>query len=386
MKKKIKVLINYIKYFCRVGLRLINNIFNVFRIKNNRIIFSSYNGKQYSCNPRAIYEYLQANSEKNIGYIWVFNNPEKYKNMLPNKTKCIRSNSIKHIFYQKTSKIIITNARGKGTIGVRKNQIMIQTWHASNGYKQLSNLKGIKLKESNLFCKDITVAHCGCANMKKERLEKTFGFFGEIIKGTPRMDKIISSDNNHELKKNIIRKYNIDDPIKVVLYAPTYRNKTKNDFGLDYENLINSLNSRFGGKWIVFVRSHYFVKNMIKESANSSIVDVSDYPDMLDLLLISDVLISDYSSCIWDFSFLNKPTFLFCPDLDEYRNNTKFNVPIEEWGFSVSKTNKELGDNILSFDDSSFRKKIDEHHKKMGSFEDGFATKRTFDYIMSVVK
>ena len=316
MKTKIKTIKEWIIYFLRVLLRLLTNVFNVFKIRKNRVLFCSFNGKQYSCNPRAIFEYLVANSNKEIEYVWVFNKPKQYVGLLPTTVKCVRSNSIKRLFYQKTARIIIVNARGKGIIGVRKKQIMIQTWHASNGYKKLSNLKGVKLKESNLFCKDIGMVLCGCENMKKERFEKTFNYYGEIIKGTPRMDKLVNHTDSSDIKRYIFGKYNIGTTTKVILYAPTYRNGTINDYGLDYERLLTSIKRRFGGNWVILIRLHYFVQSKLKEDLPYFVIDATSYPDIQDLMLISDILISDYSSCVWDFSFLSKPIFLFCCDLD----------------------------------------------------------------------
>lgn len=106
----------------------------------------------------------------------------------------------------------------------------------------------------------------------------------------------------------------------------------------------------------------------------STVRDVSDYPEMQDLLCTADMLITDYSSSVWDYSFTYRPCFLFTPDLEEYKKKTDFYTPIEEWGFPICKTNEELRKQIEAFDENKFKQAMIRHHENLGSYEKGTAT------------
>ena len=380
--------VNEIKLFCKNCIlsakylsyrffRIVTGVFNIFPVRDRRILFISYNGRQYSDNPRAISEGLYKNYGNTYEYIWAFQNPDIVT--VPTYVKKIKTHSLSFIYYFKTSSVIIKNARMSGSIAKRKGQYQIQTWHASNGYKKIRGDVGVRGKISRLDCKDYDYVCAGCENMVNERIHGTFGFYGPIIKGTPRMDEVIHPQNITEIEHKVLEYCGLDKSVKIALYAPTYRNSNQNSFGLHYDKTIDYLEKKFGGKWILLVRMHYFVKSVGK--ASDRIIDVSGYPDIVDLLLCSDILISDYSSCIWDFSFTNKPCFLFCSDLSTYSKTVNFNIPIDKWGFPVATSMEKLEENIDNYSVAEYEKALKTHHEQMGSFEDGYATQRVCELI-----
>ena len=372
MKKTIKAFLKRLTYFRLLFLRFVYSFFGIFPIKHNRIMFISFNGKQYSCNPRAVSERIATQNQYEI--IWGFRDPLKMAKIVPDTVRCVRFKSLKFYYLVKTSKVVVMNGRSDGTFSRRKGQFFIQTWHASNGYKVIKADKGVSAKISWLACKDFSFVNVGCRHMLTERVHGTMHFYGETIEGTPRMDKIVQG--NTDVRESVLEGLGVSPDAFVVLYAPTYRNTTLCDYGLDYRNVIDSFSQRVGKRVVLLVRMHYFVKPNVRDV--SDVLDVSQYPDIQDLLLSCDAMISDYSSCIWDYSFLYKPCFLFCHDLETYNN---FSVPIETWGFDVARTNEELSQNIRDFSIERFVEKMHEHHLAMGSFEDGKATERTADLI-----
>lgn len=375
MKKTIKAFLKYLHYFKLLFLRFVFASFGVFPIKNNRIMFISFNGKQYSCNPRAVSESIM--EEERYEIFWAFLDPKTLSKVVPDGIKCIKYKSLKFYYYVKTSKVVVMNGRSDGTFSRRKAQRFIQTWHASNGYKVIATDKGVAAKISWLACKDFSYVNVGCRNMLTERVHGTMHFFGDIIHGTPRMDRIIQGET--DVRERVLEGLGIPQDSYVVLYAPTYRNSTACDYGLDYQSVIDSFSKRLGAKVFLLVRMHYYVTPKIKDAP--AVIDVSKFPDIQDLLLTCDALISDYSSCIWDYSFLYKPCFLFCNDLETYNN---FSVPIESWGFDIARTNEELSRNIVNFSKEQFVERMEAHHLAMGSFEDGKATKRTAELISRI--
>lgn len=108
---------------------------------------------------------------------------------------------------------------------------------------------------------------------------------------------------------------------------------------------------------------------------------------MNELLAVADVLISDYSSCLWDFSITERPSFVYAPDIDSYHSNDRdFSYPLEKWPYSISKDNDELEKNILSFDKKEYVKKIKQHHKDGGLYDDGHASERVVNVLAKVMK
>ena len=141
---------------------------------------------------------------------------------------------------------------------------------------------------------------------------------------------------------------------------------------LNYEKTLDALKNRFGKEWIMLIRTHYYLQS--KKIESSRVINVSDYPDMQELLLISDVLITDYSSSIWDFSLMEKPCFLFMPDYNEYIDEREFYTPIQDWPYPASFSMEDLEDKIIKYDHEIAKKRILNHHIKLGICESGMAS------------
>jgi CDP-glycerol glycerophosphotransferase len=178
----------------------------------------------------------------------------------------------------------------------------------------------------------------------------------------------------------------LDENKKIILYAPTYRGDYRNTdaitFFINISCLQKALKNRFRYDFQVLYRSHIYDKTKY-DIENKSIIWASKYPDIQELLCVSDVFITDYSSSIWDFSFTFKPCFIFAPDLNEYEQITGFYTPIKEWPFPIAETNEQLIKNILHFDAEKYKLAVKKHHKDLGSHETGTATKQFCDIIFS---
>ena len=294
-------------------------IFFVFPIKNNRIFFSAYSGRQYSCNPKYISDWIEQNYKDEFEIIWAFNEPDAFSYLKNRNIKCVKFKSIKYLYYLLTSKIVIDNVESWSILPKRTGQYVINTWHGGGAYKGV----GLKRKDTsetldkNMLRKNerISIYLSSSKVFSQMTLRESFQYNGKIMEcGMPRNDLLIKNDEN---KKNIIKeKLGINKKTGIVIYAPTFRHDLKYKYMLDYEKTLNALKNRFGKEWIMLIRTHYYLQSEKIES--SRVKNVSDYPDMQELLLISDVLITDYSSSIWDFSLMEKPCFLFMPDYNEY--------------------------------------------------------------------
>ena len=117
-----------------------------------------------------------------------------------------------------------------------------------------------------------------------------------------------------------------------------------------------------------------------------NVINVTKYEDMQELLIATDMLISDYSSSIWDYSFSFKPCILYCPDLDYYIKNRGFVKDINKWGFPIAKNNNDLVDEINKIDINNYKKAMINHHLDLKSYENGNACEQIVNYIEKLLK
>lgn len=174
----------------------------------------------------------------------------------------------------------------------------------------------------------------------------------------------------------------------IALYAPTFRSNTdyynSNIYDLNYNNVLEALSKRFGGEWILLVRYHFKLRDIISPSTQKNVIDVTSYYDMQVLLCAADVGITDYSSWICDYALTDNPGFLYANDIEKYVEERGFYYSLEETPFPICKTNDELASAILNFNNSDFQKKRFEFLKKRGCFETGEGAKRVVDKIIEI--
>lgn len=364
---------------------ILMNIMKIFPIKRNRcLLYSSY-GTNYGCNPKYISKKLVENY-KELEVVWVLNNPENYSIA---GVKIIKNMSLNYFYNLATSKVIVTNFRTPRNFKKRKNQKYIQTWHSSLRLKQIekdaeNSLPKEYLIQSKEDSKKIDYLLSGC-KYSTDIFKRAFWYEGEILEvGTPRNDFIFNMDEKNRLE--IKKELGLKESDKVLLYAPTFRKNNNLDvYNIEYKKLLKSLEKRFNGEWKILMRLHPHLINISSQMENSNILDVTKYDDIQELLGITDILISDYSSLIFDFSITKKPCFLYVPDLKKYTlQERKLYFKIEDLPFITSLNNRELNDNISKFSYGKYEKGLKKFLKKIGSFEDGNASKKVAKLIKEI--
>lgn len=354
-------------------------ILHIFPVKNNRIIFNSYSGRNYACSPRYITEYLLNEFPNKYEIIWALKSPSKYRYLEEKGIKVIKYASIKRFFYEATAKVSINNIGSFSWMPRTKSQLRINTWHGGGCYKKV----GLG-EDHNDFVRKYTMALS--ANNTTYMISSSkystnyvyphdFGYKGEVLNiGFPRND-IFFTNSKEEIKKKICKFYKLEQDTKLVLFAPTWRYNTLDEIILpDFEIIKQACRKKFNGEWVVLFRAHEL---MIASAKKGSYINASDYSDMQELLIAADLLISDYSSCIWDYSLKDEGMcLLFAPDLEQYKVERGFDVDIEKWGFPVCKNNLEIIQCINDWNATEYKQKMDEHHTELGSFEDGNACKK----------
>lgn len=344
--------------------KIVLSIFRILPIKKNRIAFICYNCTQYSCNPKYITEYLHQHYENKFELVWYYDT-ESLANLIPNYVKKYKKNSVGYFITLSTAGVVISNITLPRVVSFRKGQMKINTWHGT-AFKGDNNSHGNDYNRFDLFLSENELT---CNVLRKKN---SFNYQGAICKiGMPRND-ILIKENKGRISK-IRKKIGLKANEKLLLYAPTFREtKDSAPFHIDFERLKDGLKKRFGGEWIVAFRYHHMQEGRpnIKES-----IDLSSYPDMQELLLATDVLITDYSSSMWDFSLKTKegnpsPVFLYTEDYDQYVNKERgsFFYPYEELPFPIAKNNQDLLACVEHFDEKLYVRAVESYHVRWGRY------------------
>lgn len=377
------------QFFKQITIRILIYFFNCFPIKKNKLFFFSYYGSQYGCSPKYITEYILKTCPKGqFDIVWAFNDLESKKQL--GGFRKVKTMSLRYFYELCTAKVIITNFRTTDLFVKRKNQYYIQTWHSSLRLKQIEKdaedtLPGHYVqmaKKDSLKC-DLLLSGC---EYSTEIFKRAFWYDGEIFEhGTPRNDVLFQ--NHSERKEEILAKLNIPTDKKVILYAPTFRKDNRlNVYDLNYNVILEKLKDTFEGEWVFLVKLH---PHLIAQSSqfvyDSNVKDVTSYDDIQELLSIADVLISDYSSLIFDFSITKRPCFLYVPDLLEYVSHERgLYFDIEELPFISATSQDDLLEKMMSLNKKEYDKNLHEFLQRIGSFENGMACENLLNKINKI--
>ncbi len=350
-------------------------IFYVIPINKRRIVFHSYKGKQYSCNPRAVSEYLSEHYPGKYEIIWFFRNPRQFQYLKEKGIGVVPYVSLKRVILEVTAAASVNNMGSFNWIPRRKGQLHVNTWHGGGCYKKIYTdpLSGAVRR---MTVKQTSHMISSSQFFSEHVVREEFQFKRKILEiGMPRNDVFFYINQMQEKNRTVRKRYGVSSEKTIILYAPTWR-FDKEMLCPDFNYIREAAQKLFGKDVVLFSRVHYYLKHIIGDS-----IDTTDYPDMQDLLCAADILITDYSSSIWDYSFTYRPCFLYAADVDEYIENRGFDKDIYTWGFPVCKSDKELYDAIVNFDQEDFREKMEKHHRELGSFENGRAAEEFCSFL-----
>lgn len=353
-------------------------------VKTDRVLFMSFRGAQYSCNPRYISQELQRLAGDKLEIAWAFHEPERFRYLEKEGITVLGDRTKEFLRYAMTAHVICVNTYYKPYLPRRRGQFFLRTWHGGGAYKRIGkyeNLPYMRKKYLALQQQGADLYISSSHTYTQLTLRDSFGYKGEVLEtGMPRNDMF--TRDHSDIARRAREALHFPDGAKMVLYAPTYRtNESARESAPDFDRLKKALKERFGGEWILVFRGHYIMAE--NPSHGLGDMDATDYPDMQELLAATDVLVTDYSSSIWDISFTGKPVFLYCHDLNLYRSERDFYTDIHTWPFPLSETNDELESIIKNFDEADYAEKLRLHHEQLGACETGHAS---FDCAMRIIK
>lgn len=355
--------------------------------KEKSVFFASFRG-QYSDNPRAISESLHRMAPE-VKIVWLVK--PQFKKYVPDYVTVVPPASRLALKAQARANAWVLNYVNQKHIGDYKGRdiFYIQTWHGDRGLKAIGylseNSKSKKFSGYDLDRCNLIVAGSDYG-VKKAR--QGLRYEGEVIvEGMPRNDKLVNENQKQNEKNRIRESLGIGSNVKVMLYAPTFRDeKHSQQCAIDIAASVASLESN-GEKWICLTRSHSLSKGISlgQRDAGVPCLDVTGYPDMADLLLMADLLITDYSSSAGDFILTGKPLVLAHFDRDDYYKTQRRSLWVnpEEAGYLVAKNQDELNQilsTLYSYDHQAIAAKINHFY---GTHETGHSSEAVAHRILN---
>lgn len=362
-------------------------------IEKGKIMFFTFQGN-YTCNLKYIsMEIFRRNLSWN--QVWVtLDNPENDVEAFPPEVKVVKFNTKEYYDELSRAQIWIDNAFNfpKGFVDKKKEQTYIQTMHGSLGLKKIGPdvVDDKKRNERGFLCGSLTDICISNSSFETMVYRTSFWKESHIAEiGHARNDIFFISDSEIEKIRNKVCLYfGIETNVRMALYAPTFRQglEVVEFEEIDFCRLREALEKRFGCNWFILNRAHH---SAIKNSESSElpyVMDANYYPDIQELMMAIDMGITDYSSWICDYVLTYKPGVLYTPDLDSYDHNRGFYYPIEETPFPICRSNDELVDAILSFDEDIFKVATDKFLAARGCVDDGHASEHVVDMLVDMIE
>lgn len=355
--------------------------------KEKSVFFASFRG-QYSDNPRAISESLHEMAP-DVKIVWLVK--PQFRKYVPDYVTVVPPKPRLALKAQAQAKVWVLNYTYRKHLGVYKGRdnFYIQTWHGDRGLKTIgyltgegskNDMDGHNMSECNLF---IAASDYGV-----RKAQQGLRYEGEMmVEGMPRNDKLVNIDKYSGEADKVRKALGIGNDVKIALYAPTFRDEVSTmQCAIDINQTMKNLEAN-GEKWICLVRSHSLTKKISTGCDNAAYLDVSSYPDMADLLLIADLLLTDYSSCAGDFLLTGKPVVLVHFDKEEYLSKARslWIDPVEA-GYLVAKNQSELNAILSHLHEYDHRATADKLNKFYGTKESGKSSEAVAKRIVQELK
>ena len=340
---------------------------------------------------------------KDYKFVWSFKEPKIHDIKEDERTIVVFTKSKLYYKYCSVAKYWIVNSLMPEYISKKKGQIYVQCWHgtplkkircdikvsgaALNTAKENEKRNNRDAKRFDFFIspsKFCTKKFTSAFNLKKLGKDNII-----IEKGYPRNDRLFKY--NKEYVQELKEKLGIPKDKKVILYAPTFRDN-EHTSGVGYTYSLNidfdRLKEKLKDEYVIIFRTHYFVANSFDfEKYKGFIFNMSNYDDVNDCYIISDMIITDYSSVFFDYANLKRPMLFYMYDLDEYKDNLRgFYLDLKELPGPIVKTQEELEEEILAINkyEEKYKDKYLKFSKKFNYLDDGKASQRVIKEIFKV--
>lgn len=337
MKKYLFYIVKYVRWIYSLyfyfGSFAINVLKLFVRPDDNLILFISFGGRKFDDSPKAIYDEMIKDARfKDYRLVWAFNDPEAYDIPRGDKVKC---DTFAYFKTALKARVWISNSTVERGLDFKgKHTFYFDTWHGTPIKKM-----GSDIASSNKSFKgkgNWAVDYFTCqGEFEAEVFGRVFSSVGRDkmhVIGLPRND--VYANYTKEYMLSLREKIGIPVDKKVILYAPTFREYDKTDsmaVKVSTPMQLEKWRKELGDDYILLFRAHYEVAKGLNIKDDDFVREMSGYPQLEDLMIVSDVLISDYSSIFFDYSIMPKPMIAFCYDYDKYASERGMYFDIRDY-------------------------------------------------------
>lgn len=300
-----------------------------------RVVWNANNGR-WADNPRALYETLIARGDTGDEHLWLAD--MRRIETFPPEVTTVPIGTPEAVAALESADVVVSNTHIQlDAWRKRPGAVYLQTWHGTP-LKRIHRDATSQPPDDVMAELDEDIARWDLLVSPTPEgtrlLRSAFGYTGRVLEtGYPRNDVLLAPDRA-ERRARLRAQLGIPEGTKAVLYAPTYRDDEADvgadaPLGLDAE----ALGARLGPDALVLLRLHHYMWHQPRPASSDRVLDVSEHPDIADLYLVADALVTDYSSSMFDFAVTGKPIVLFAYDLERYRDRLRgFTFDLETEG------------------------------------------------------
>ncbi|CAM2924475.1 CDP-glycerol glycerophosphotransferase family protein [Latilactobacillus sakei] len=358
-----------------IGSIILSFLNRIIKKDKELILFVSSTGKSFGGSPYDIYKYIESNDKyRNYRFVWAFEDVSEFPFKEDARHKNVKMDSLRYFYISMKARYWVTDVNIERSLRYKsKGNIYLNTWHGV-ALKKIGNddkFSG-RYDYSNIDYLCVSGEHD--KDVYSSALNATSSSFLEC--GMPRNDQLFNAteEDNNRLRN----KLGLPLDKKIMLYAPTWRDSVNNGVSYDIKIPINfkKWKEQLGNNWVVLFRAHDRTTKLLDLEFDDFIQDYSKYPQLNDLLIVSDLLITDYSSIIFDYSILKKPFLSFGYDYDTYHADRGFYVDVNDvFPYGVIDNETQLLELIKKFSFDELNEKLDLINSNYMNYSKGAATK-----------
>lgn len=373
--------------------------YDKYKIKENVILYEAHHGKSLTCSPYAIFlELLNDKKYKNMVHVWSLENFELNKPIINEfsqfkNVKFIRRNSREYLKYLASAKYLINNVTFLDYFIKKKEQIYINTWHGTplkylGKDVEVNKLDYYKNATRNFLQSSYFLSpNSYTTNIFAQSYDLKGIYEGKMVEeGYPRNDLIINTNKEKFLEK--LRNIGIKVDKKVILYAPTWRGEIgyAKDTVEEVLDKVQDIVKSCPKDYQVLLKVHSLVYKKLKNRDDiSNVTFIPDYIDPNELLSITDLLITDYSSIFFDYLVTGRPIVFYMYDQEEYTKDRGMYISFDKLPGPICNNQNEL-ENCLNNIEAEVEKYNENYMELKGSickYDDGNNTRRIIDLVFN---
>ncbi|UQS86519.1 bifunctional glycosyltransferase family 2 protein/CDP-glycerol:glycerophosphate glycerophosphotransferase [Nicoliella spurrieriana] len=378
--------------------QLYQSVFTRMPIQSNVIFYESFLGRNYSDNPKYIYEYIQKHYPGKYQHVWSASTPMVSESLdgQPDTT-VVKRFGFKYMYYLATSKFQVFNLRQPRWFVKRPGTKLLSTWHGTPLKRLVFDIDNVvnatPMYKRNFYEQSRQWDYLIAPNQfSADVFSHAFMYpQSKMIKsGYPRND-ILNAPDRDQRAIEIKQRLGIPLDKKVILYAPTWRDDERasgNEYKFQLRLNVAKLRENFGDDYVMILRTHYFITDRIDTTTFGDFVyNESNYQDVSELYLVSDILITDYSSVFFDYSILKRPILYFVYDYDNYAKVLHgFYLDMQkDLPGPLLKTNDELVDAIKNIDQikQKYAQRYQKFDQRFDAWENGNASEQVVNVLLN---